>query len=175
MRETRLEPNASARRKLQRQADGRGGKSGDRQCPCLERARAASSGSAISMCTASRSGSPPVHWPRNVRAPQRLRPSRGEMRRPRKNRHILFHRAKRATNGIFYARVSSKDQEREGFSIPAQLELLRSYNVGIDPFSCARGSVAPGEPPVLASSAGAKAPRSRDDRGQSHVDTITGI
>jgi site-specific DNA recombinase len=26
-----------------------------------------------------------------------------------------------------YARVSSKEQEREGFSIPAQLELLRNY------------------------------------------------
>jgi hypothetical protein len=26
-----------------------------------------------------------------------------------------------------YARVSSKDQEREGFSIPAQLKLLRTY------------------------------------------------
>ena len=30
-------------------------------------------------------------------------------------------------NAVVYARVSSKDQEREGFSIPAQLELLRSY------------------------------------------------
>ncbi len=29
-----------------------------------------------------------------------------------------------------YARVSSKDQEREGFSIPAQLDLLRSYAAG---------------------------------------------
>ena len=28
---------------------------------------------------------------------------------------------------VLYARVSSKDQEREGFSIPAQLDLLRSY------------------------------------------------
>lgn len=28
---------------------------------------------------------------------------------------------------VIYARVSSKDQEREGFSIPAQLELLRVY------------------------------------------------
>jgi site-specific DNA recombinase len=28
---------------------------------------------------------------------------------------------------VIYARVSSKDQEREGFSIPAQLELLRGY------------------------------------------------
>src|ERR1700674_5103939 len=28
---------------------------------------------------------------------------------------------------VLYARVSSKDQEREGFSIPAQLKLLRSY------------------------------------------------
>src|SRR5262245_51696596 len=28
---------------------------------------------------------------------------------------------------VLYARVSSKDQEKEGFSIPAQLDLLRSY------------------------------------------------
>jgi DNA invertase Pin-like site-specific DNA recombinase len=26
---------------------------------------------------------------------------------------------------VIYARVSSKDQEREGYSIPAQLKLLR--------------------------------------------------
>ncbi len=29
--------------------------------------------------------------------------------------------------GVLYARVSSKEQEREGFSIPAQLKLLRDY------------------------------------------------
>ena len=28
---------------------------------------------------------------------------------------------------VLHARVSSKDQEREGFSIPAQLDLLRGY------------------------------------------------
>lgn len=28
---------------------------------------------------------------------------------------------------VVYARVSSKDQEQEGFSIPAQLKLLREY------------------------------------------------
>jgi DNA invertase Pin-like site-specific DNA recombinase len=28
---------------------------------------------------------------------------------------------------VLYARVSSKDQEKEGFSIPAQLRLLREY------------------------------------------------
>lgn len=28
---------------------------------------------------------------------------------------------------VIYARVSSKDQEREGFSIPAQSKLLREY------------------------------------------------
>ena len=28
---------------------------------------------------------------------------------------------------VIYARVSSKDQEREGFSIPAQIKLLREY------------------------------------------------
>jgi site-specific DNA recombinase len=30
---------------------------------------------------------------------------------------------------VLYARVSSKDQEREGFSIPAQLRLLREYAI----------------------------------------------
>ena len=28
---------------------------------------------------------------------------------------------------VIYARVSSKDQEREGYSIPAQLKMLREY------------------------------------------------
>ncbi|MGD1096109.1 MAG: recombinase family protein [Bryobacteraceae bacterium] len=32
-----------------------------------------------------------------------------------------------ATKVVLYARVSSKDQEKEGFSIPAQLRLLRDY------------------------------------------------
>ena len=32
-----------------------------------------------------------------------------------------------AKRAVIYARVSSKDQEREGFSIPAQLQLLRGY------------------------------------------------
>jgi site-specific DNA recombinase len=31
------------------------------------------------------------------------------------------------TRAVIYARVSSKDQEREGYSIPAQLKLLREY------------------------------------------------
>lgn len=31
-------------------------------------------------------------------------------------------------NAVLYARVSSKEQEREGFSIPAQLELLHNYS-----------------------------------------------
>src|SRR5437773_2514382 len=30
---------------------------------------------------------------------------------------------------VIYSRVSSKDQEKEGFSIPAQMELLRSYAI----------------------------------------------
>src|SRR5215475_1015088 len=33
----------------------------------------------------------------------------------------------RTTVAVLYARVSSKDQEREGFSIPAQQKLLRQY------------------------------------------------
>ena len=28
---------------------------------------------------------------------------------------------------VIYARVSSKEQEKEGFSIPAQLKLLKKY------------------------------------------------
>src|SRR6185436_639250 len=35
--------------------------------------------------------------------------------------------AARAIKVVLYARVSSKDQEKEGFSIPAQLRLLRDY------------------------------------------------
>lgn len=31
------------------------------------------------------------------------------------------------TKVVIYARVSSKEQEKEGYSIPAQLELLRKY------------------------------------------------
>src|SRR5215813_858280 len=34
---------------------------------------------------------------------------------------------RQTTEVVLYARVSSKDQEREGFSIPAQLRLLRDY------------------------------------------------
>ena len=30
---------------------------------------------------------------------------------------------------VIYARVSSKEQEKEGFSIPAQLKLLKEYAV----------------------------------------------
>lgn len=30
-------------------------------------------------------------------------------------------------HAVAYARVSTKDQEREGFSIPAQIDLLREY------------------------------------------------
>ena len=33
----------------------------------------------------------------------------------------------RSTKAVLYARVSSKEQEKEGFSIPAQLKLLREY------------------------------------------------
>jgi site-specific DNA recombinase len=35
--------------------------------------------------------------------------------------------AARAVRVVVYARVSSRDQEKEGFSIPAQLRLLRGY------------------------------------------------
>src|SRR5229473_4404920 len=32
-----------------------------------------------------------------------------------------------SNRAVLYARVSTKDQEREGFSIPAQLKLIREY------------------------------------------------
>src|SRR4029450_5403976 len=35
--------------------------------------------------------------------------------------------APRPPTTVLYARVSSKEQEKEGFSIPAQLKLLRGY------------------------------------------------
>ena len=35
----------------------------------------------------------------------------------------------RAKNAVLYARVSSKEQEKEGFSIPAQQRLLKDYAV----------------------------------------------
>jgi site-specific DNA recombinase len=35
--------------------------------------------------------------------------------------------AARSSDTVIYARVSSKEQEREGFSIPAQIRLLKSY------------------------------------------------
>jgi site-specific DNA recombinase len=38
------------------------------------------------------------------------------------------NRATVPTNAVIYARVSSKEQEKEGFPIPAQLELLRDYS-----------------------------------------------
>ena len=37
------------------------------------------------------------------------------------------HRSNHSINAVIYARVSSKEQEREGFSIPAQLDLLRNH------------------------------------------------
>ncbi len=36
------------------------------------------------------------------------------------------------SSAVLYARVSSKDQEREGFSIPAQIQLLRGYATNRD-------------------------------------------
>ncbi len=35
--------------------------------------------------------------------------------------------ASQLREGVVYTRVSSKEQEKEGFSIPAQLKLLRDY------------------------------------------------
>jgi site-specific DNA recombinase len=44
----------------------------------------------------------------------------------RTSRSILADPVRKA---VLYARVSSKEQDKEGFSIPAQLKLLRAYAV----------------------------------------------
>jgi site-specific DNA recombinase len=38
--------------------------------------------------------------------------------------------AQQQSQAVLYTRVSSKDQEKEGFSIPAQQRLLREYALG---------------------------------------------
>ena len=50
------------------------------------------------------------------------------------SRHTDAHRKPSAPTAVLYARVSTAEQEREGFSIPAQVELLRNYaqQQGID-------------------------------------------
>jgi len=40
-------------------------------------------------------------------------------------RSAIFHAVSR--QAVIYARVSTKEQEKEGFSIPAQLKLLKEY------------------------------------------------
>jgi site-specific DNA recombinase len=52
---------------------------------------------------------------------------------------------------VIYARVSSKEQEKEGFSIPAQLKLLKEY-AAANSFAVAReyvdvGTAKPAAPP----------------------------
>ena len=39
------------------------------------------------------------------------------------------HQGTPSPQAVIYARVSSKEQEKEGFSIPAQLKLLRQYAI----------------------------------------------
>ena len=40
---------------------------------------------------------------------------------------VAIHSAHATRKAVVYARVSSKEQEKEGFSIPAQLKLLKEY------------------------------------------------
>ena len=47
------------------------------------------------------------------------------------------------TQAVVYARVSSKEQEREGFSIPAQLKLLKEYAATVSPFLTCEGLAPP--------------------------------
>ena len=53
------------------------------------------------------------------------------MARPRKNVHPSKSRRESPTGGgkrvVLYARVSTQEQEKEGFSIPAQMKLLHAY------------------------------------------------
>jgi predicted site-specific integrase-resolvase len=46
------------------------------------------------------------------------------MKKPTKPAPVIDLARKHA---VIYARVSSKEQEKEGFSIPAQLKLLKEY------------------------------------------------
>src|SRR5204863_7963146 len=50
-----------------------------------------------------------------------------QLTHPRKEQRRMATKAGTRTQAVLYARVSSKDQEREGFSIPAQQKLLREY------------------------------------------------
>lgn len=49
------------------------------------------------------------------------------MARPRKSKTVGTTKATGRTRAVVYARVSTPEQEREGFSIPSQLKLLRDY------------------------------------------------
>lgn len=49
------------------------------------------------------------------------------MARPRKAKSATNTRAADRVRAVLYARVSTPEQEREGFSIPSQLKLLRDY------------------------------------------------
>src|SRR5580704_8367260 len=44
-----------------------------------------------------------------------------------KNKQARALTEEKMRNAVLYARVSSRDQEREGFSIPAQIKFLRDY------------------------------------------------
>src|SRR5437588_6384964 len=46
---------------------------------------------------------------------------------PKKTNFAPVNLVAQTRPAVLYARVSSKEQEKEGFSIPAQQELLRSY------------------------------------------------
>ena len=62
----------------------------------------------------------PAARPSAARTPTVTPPGRGASAQPSAPPKALIH-------AVSYARVSSKDQEKEGFSIPAQQKLLRSY------------------------------------------------
>lgn len=51
----------------------------------------------------------------------------GKLEGARTSKKTTSKGAPAARTAVLYARVSSKDQEREGYSIPAQQELLRQY------------------------------------------------
>ena len=90
-------------------------------------------------------------------------PGRPRRRKPRRKAEPVAPPARR--RAVIYARVSSKDQEREGFSIPAQQRLLRQYAeqqgfTVVEEFTDVRTPDMGAAPPDVLRAA---APRLRDD------------
>jgi site-specific DNA recombinase len=66
----------------------------------------------------------PFPWPRRAAPATIVACGNDERAMARTSKSFLVDAARKA---VVYARVSSKEQEKEGFSIPAQLKLLKQY------------------------------------------------